>query len=268
MPVTSVGPAFRFGRGSAPRCAPVREGGARQKPAALRAQTRPGTAVWDGTEPVPKSVPYRAIHLQARTRSIDGFALFQLCSAHPQLKDLSISASSFNSPLAGQWELRDLEKLQLSFDNTSLHAASVDSILKHASSLYLEELRLEYTGPGFAPLNARDLLQIHTNNLCISGYDIKDAACIINRRGQLKNCIVDVSQLDIETFYKQNLHLIRCRMPGYALSRRASLGLTAVVAYLCLAAGCGIANPYMVAPFVVVTPWLVALLSLLRNANS
>lgn len=48
------------------------------------------------------------LHIDAG--SLDGLALFQLCQAHPNLKELRLTASSFNSPVQRQWQLKDLEK--------------------------------------------------------------------------------------------------------------------------------------------------------------
>ena len=175
---------------------------------------------WDGKDPVPK-LSDRAIDLQIDAGSLDGLALFQLCQAHPNLKKLKLTASSFNSPVQGQWQLKDLEKLHLEFSDLSEDAHAIEDVLKHAEKLYLKELRIKHTGPGFAILHARRLAKLNVENLLVSGFDTRGTASLVSQNGQLHNCLLDATQYDLDHFYRQQIEFSRCRLPEFALSRRA-----------------------------------------------
>ena len=105
-------------------------------------------------EPVPHKLPASCVSLHRPCQSMDGLALFRLCQSLPDLKELEVSAASFNSPVQGQWDLRNLRKLHVAFDGLSHDEGSVDQFLQHTEGLYLEELQLSHFGPGFARLNA------------------------------------------------------------------------------------------------------------------
>ncbi len=149
-------------------------------------------------------------------KGLDGLALFEVCQTHPQLKELKLSASSFDSPVQGQWELRALEKLRIELSDLSGDHHAADNIFQHADKLYLKELHLINTGPGFAVLHARSLANLHIENLSISGFDIRGAADLVGRQGQLTDCVVDVSQTDISAFYRHNISFVRCRLPSWS----------------------------------------------------
>ncbi|DBA82879.1 TPA: hypothetical protein ACH3X1_006672 [Trebouxia sp. C0004] len=183
----------------------------------------------------------RAIDLQINGGSLDGLALFQLCQAHPNLKDLKLTASSLNSPVRGQWQLKDLDKLHLEFSDLSEDARTIEDVLQHAEKLYLKELCIKHTRPGFAILHARRLSKLNVENLVLTGFDITGAASLVSQDGQLHNCLVDASQLDLDLFYRQQIELSRCRQPGFALSRRAQVA-TACAACCVWLFGCLIAN--------------------------
>ena len=163
----------------------------------------------------------RTVDLQVGAGTLDGFALFQLCQAHPSLKELRLTASSFNSPVQGQWQLKDLEKLHLEFTDLSEDAHAIEDVLQHAEKLYLKELSITYTGPDFAILRARGLAKLNVENLMISGFDIRGAASLVSQDGQLHNCLLDASYYDLDLFYRQQIKFSRCRLPEFALSRRS-----------------------------------------------
>jgi len=175
---------------------------------------------WDGKDPMPK-LSDRTMNLQIDAGSLDGLALFQLCQAHPNLKELRLTASSFNSPVQEQWQLKDLEKLHLEFTDLSEDAHATEDVLQHAEKLYLKELSIKYTGPDFAILHARGLAKLNVENLMISGFDIRGAASLVSQDGQLHNCLLDASYYDLDLFYRQQIEFSRCRLPEFALSRRS-----------------------------------------------
>lgn len=175
---------------------------------------------WDGKDPMPK-LSDRAIDLQIDAGSLDGLALFQLCQAHPNMEELRLTASSFNSPVQGQWQLKDLEKLCLEFSDLSEDARAIEDVLKHAETLYLKELSIKHTGPGFAILHGRSLAKLNVGNLLVTGFDIRGAASLVSQHGQLHNCLLDASQYDLDLFYRQQIEFSRCRLREFALSRRA-----------------------------------------------
>jgi len=187
-----------------------------------QARHRSKPTKWDGKDPRPK-LSDRAIDLPVEAGSVDGLALFQLCQAHPNLKELRLTASSFNSPVQGQWQLKDLEKLHLEFSDLSEDAHTIEDVLKHAEKLCLKELCIKHTGPGFAILRARRLAKLNVENLMITGFDIRGAASLVSQNGQLHNCLLDTSQLDLDLFYRQQIEFSRCRLPGFTLSRRAQV---------------------------------------------
>ena len=190
----------------------------------------------------------RAIDLQIDAGSLDGLALFQLCQAHPNLKELKLTASSFNSPVQGQWQLKDLEKLHLEFSDLSEDAHAIEDVLKHAEKLYLKELCIKHTGPGFATLHARRLAKLNVQNLLMTGFDIKGAASLVSQNGQLHNCLLDASQIDLDLFYRQQIEVSRCRLPGFALSRRA-LAATVCAGSCVWVFGCMVASDLVTALF-------------------
>lgn len=57
-----------------------------------------------GASPDKVSSPQIGVH--EPYEAIDGFELSELCHRNPLMKELRLSASSFNSPVQGQWNLR------------------------------------------------------------------------------------------------------------------------------------------------------------------
>ncbi len=176
----------------------------------------------------------RTVDLQVGAGTLDGFALFQLCQAHPSLKELRLTASSFNSPVQGQWQLKDLEKLHLEFSDLSEDAHTIEDALKHAEKLYLKELSIKYTGAGFAILHARRLAKLSVEKLLITGFDVRGAASLVSQNGQLHNCLLDVSQYNVDHFHRQQIQFSRCRLPEFALSRRALVATVCAGSYVWL----------------------------------
>ena len=187
-------------------------------------------AVWDGDEPVPNKLSASSVKVKRPAGSIDGLALFQLCQARPHLKELRIQAASFNSPMSGQWNFRSLQKLHVEFDQLD-HDHAVDDFLQFAERLYLNELHLTYTGSGFASLHGSSLAKLHFDELHITGFDIKQSAALADKNAQLTDCILDISQTDLNIFYNAGPQLVldRCRLPQ-ALSWRM-YGLVAAVCF-------------------------------------
>ncbi|KAL3133771.1 hypothetical protein ABBQ32_008253 [Trebouxia sp. C0010 RCD-2024] len=180
---------------------------------------------WNGNEPLPEKLSASSIRLCKPSECVDGLSLFYLCQSRPQLKKLKITSATFNSPVQGQWNLRSLQKLEVELSDVSQDSQAVEQLLQHAEYLYLKELRLTYTGPGFASLQASSLDKLHVENLVLEGFDIRKAAKLANSSGRLVDCVLDVSQKDIDMFYKGAPLLVfeRCRLPQYMVSWR---GLT------------------------------------------
>ena len=168
---------------------------------------------WDGTDPVPHQLSSRSVSVCRPSKSIDGLTLYQLCQSRPHLKELKVTAASFNSPMQGQWDLRKLEKLHVEFEQPN-HDSAVEQFLQHADDLYLQELKLTYTGPGFASLNAASLGKLHIKQLQLEGFTIRQSTKLAHHAGQLTDCVLDVSDPDLTMFYNaaMNLKLNRCRL--------------------------------------------------------
>ena len=83
---------------------------------------------------------------------------------------------------------------------------------------------LVYTGPGFAYMQAASLTNLHVENLTITGFDIQGAASLLGRNGQLNDCILDVSQKEIDFFDTQKLGFSRCRLPPHTWKELAFTG--------------------------------------------
>lgn len=188
-------------------------------------------ATWDGTDPVPQKLSASSVILCRPSKSLDGLALFQLCQSRPGLKELKVSAASFTSPMHGQWNLRRLEKLHIEFEEADDH--SVEKLLEHASNLYLKDLKVTYTGPGFANLHASSLANLHFESIKLEGFVVQRSAQLARKTGQLVDCVLDVSRPDLDTFFggAQGLTLDRCRLSG-ALSWRFWVPLAVVVGFL------------------------------------
>lgn len=181
--------------------------------------------VWKGDDPVPQKLPASSFSLHRPCHSLDGLALFKLCQSWPDLKQLKVSAASFNSPVQGQWDLQKLQKLHFVFDCLSDEDNSVEQFLQHADKLYLEELRLSYVGPGFARLHAASLAKLHVDRFELEGFELRKSGKLAHRRGRLLNCVLDVSLTDFAFLCKFNntapqLMLERCRLPTQTLSWR------------------------------------------------
>ena len=169
---------------------------------------------WDGTDPVPNKLCSRSVSVCRPSKSIDGLTLYQLCQSRPHLKELKVSAASFNSPMQGQWDMRNLTKLHVEFEQPD-HDIVFEQFLQHADNLYLQELKLTYTGPGFASLNAASLAKLHVKQLQLEGFTIRQSTKLAHHTGQLNDCVLDVSWLDLAIFYHysaQYLKLNRCRL--------------------------------------------------------
>ena len=121
--------------------------------------------------------------------------------------------------MQGQWNLRRLEKLHVEFEEADGH--SVEKLLEHASNLYLKELTVTHTGPGFANLHASSLAKLHFESVKLEGFVVHRAAKLARKRGQFVDCVLDVSRPDLNVFFggAQGLTLDRCRLSG-ALSWR------------------------------------------------
>ena len=130
------------------------------------------------------------------------------------MKQLKVSAASFNSPMAGQWDLRSLQKLSVDFSQSSDQSQTVDQFLQHADKLYLKELKLTYTGPGFASVHAGTLAKMHVEDVQLKGFTICRSALLAKRKGRLIDCVLDISKLDLDIFYRsaRELELERCRL--------------------------------------------------------
>ncbi|KAL3143313.1 hypothetical protein ABBQ38_002152 [Trebouxia sp. C0009 RCD-2024] len=190
---------------------------------------------WNGNEPLPEKLSASSIRLCKPSECVDGLSLFYLCQSRPELKELKITSASFNSPVQGQWSLRSLRKLEVEFSDVPQDSHAVEQLLQHADYLYLKELRLKYTGPGFASLQASSLDKLHVENLVLEGFDIHKAAKLANSSGRLVDCILDVSQKDFDMFYKGAPLLVfeRCRLPQHMMSwRRLTAGCVAAALLL------------------------------------
>ena len=177
---------------------------------------------WNGIEPLSENLSTSSIRLCKPSECLDGLSLYYLCQSRPQLKKLNISSASFNSPVQGQWDLRSLQELQVELSDVSQDTYAVDQLLQHADQLYLKDLQLKYTGPGFASLQASSLDKLHVENLGLEGFDIRDATKLANSSGRLVDCILDVSQKDLNFFHNGAplLVLERCRLAQYMISWR------------------------------------------------
>jgi len=101
--------------------------------------------------------------------------------------------------------------------------------------LYLKELHLVNSGPGFPVVHARSFAKIHVESLIITGFDVRGAGCLMKRRGQLTDCIRDISMEEIQRFYICRIGLYRCRLaltPLQAMSWRFAAFLGVVFAAL------------------------------------
>lgn len=111
---------------------------------------------------------------------------------------------------------------------------TIEDVLKHAENLYLKELCIKHTGPGFAILHARRLAKLNVENLMITGFDIRGAASLVSQNGRLHKCLLDASQLDLDLFYRQQIEFSRCRLPEFTLSRRAQAATVCAGSYFWL----------------------------------
>ena len=166
---------------------------------------------------LPDKVSSPQIDVSEPYQVIDGFELSELCHRNPQMKELRLSASSFNSPVQGQWDLRSLEKLQVEFNDLAEDAQAADNITKHMDRLYLKELHLVNSGPGFPVVHGRSFAKLHVERLIITGFDIRGAGCLMERHGQLTDCVLDVAMKEIQCFYTCRIGLYRCRLALTAL---------------------------------------------------
>lgn len=168
---------------------------------------------WNGTDPAPERLT-TSVSLRTASKCADGVALFQLCQTQPDLKELSISAAAFESPMPGQWNLRQLEKLHVEFNQLSDPDKAFEGILQHADHLYLKELMLKCKGAGFARLPASSLAKLHVENLQLEGFTLHQSAKLATKKGRLVDCLLDISWLDCILFYEgaPQLQLDRCRL--------------------------------------------------------
>ena len=184
----------------------------------LRVRSRPvecgllNSAAWDGAEPVSHRLSATSVRLCRPARNIDGLALFELCQTRPELRELTVSAASFESPMRGQWNLRRLQTLCVDFEQPSDHA--FEKLLQHANELYLEKLTLTYTGSGFANLHASALAKLHVDFLHLEGFRIYQTGALANKKGRLVDCVLDLPQPDLKFYYNgaPGLKLDRCRV--------------------------------------------------------
>lgn len=179
------------------------------------------------------SSPQIAVH--EPFEAVDGFELSELCQRKPQIKELKLSASSFNSPVQEQWNLRSLEKLQIEINDSAEDAQAADNITRHMDRLYLKELRLVNVGPGFPIVHGHSFAKLHAERLIITGFDVRGAGCLMERQGELTDCILDISMQEIRNFYICQISLCRCRMaftPLQAMSWRLATFLGVVLAVL------------------------------------
>lgn len=179
------------------------------------------------------SSPQIAVH--EPFEAVDGFELSELCHRNPQLKELKLSASSFNSPVQGQWNLRSLENLQIEINDSAEDAQAADNITRHMDRLYLKELHLVNVGPGFPIVHGHSFARLHAERLIITGFDVRGAGCLMERQGELTDCILDISMEEIRSFYICQISLCRCRMaftPLQAMSWRLATFLGVAFAAL------------------------------------
>ena len=205
--------------------------------------------VWNGDEPVPQKHLTSSVTLHRPCQSVDGLALFKLCQSWPDLKQLKVSAASFNSPVQGQWDLQGLQKLHFVFDCLSDEDNSVEQFLQHADQLYLEELRLSYVGPGFARLHAASLAKLHVDRFELEGFELCKSGKLAHRRGRLLNCVLDVSPTDFAFLCAFNntpphLMLERCRAPTQTFSWRILAFFVAVIGLLAVLLAFIILHPF------------------------
>ncbi len=179
------------------------------------------------------SSPQIAVH--EPFEAVDGFELSELCHRNPQIKELKLSASSFNSPVQGQWNLRSLEKLQIEINDSAEDAQAANNITRHMDRLYLKELHLVNVGPGFPIVHGRSFAKLHAERLIITGFDVRGAGCLMERQGELTDCILDITMEEIRSFYTCQISLHRCRMafmPLQAMSWRLATFLGVIFAAL------------------------------------
>ena len=123
---------------------------------------------------------------------------------------------------------------------------AVEQFLQYADDLYLSDLRLTYTGPGFASLHASSLAKLHVQSLTLKGFNIRKAAMLANKNGRLVDCVLDVSQKDLDIFYKSapGLILERCRLPEHTFSWRLLTSGAAVLGGLALYVTSFMSHPF------------------------
>ena len=183
----------------------------RSRPTECGLRKKAVSEVWDGADPVYK-LSATSVRLVRPDRNVDGLALFELCQTRPELKELTVSAASFDSPMRGQWNLRKLQKLHVEFDQPSDRA--FENLLQHADELYLEELTLTYTGSGFANLQASALAKLHVDVLKLEGFNIHRTGALTKRNGRLVDCVLDLPQPDLNFYHNgaPGLKFDRCRV--------------------------------------------------------
>ena len=188
---------------------------------------------WNGDDPLPQQLSSTSVKLHRPAGTIDGLTLFQLAQSRPYLRELRVSAAAFTSPMQGQWNLRNLQKLHVDFSELPDHTDSVEQFLQHAEPLYLKELKLTYSGPGFASLQANSIERLHVENLQLNGFEIYRSAKLAKQKGRLVDCVLDVSKLELFLFYKSapELELDRCRL-SQTLSWRTYVSAAAAIAFV------------------------------------
>ena len=183
----------------------------------------------------PDKVSSPQIGVHEPFEAVDGFELSELCHRNPQIRELRLSASSFNSPVQGQWNLRALEKLQIEINDLAEDAHAADNITRHMDRLYLKELHLVNVGPGFPIVHGRSFAKLHAERLVITGFDVREAGCLMERQGELTDCILDISMDELQRFYVCQIGFYRCRLastPLQAMSWRFAAFLGAILAAL------------------------------------
>lgn len=190
---------------------PVNSAWIRQKTRARLDPRRSGRKVWSESDPLTCDVSSASVSLDKKSASIDGLTLFQLAQHCPDLRHITLSAASFDSPVNGQWRLRKLESLHIEFTDVS---HGLDDLLRYAQDLYLQELHIRFTGPGFARLDAKLLSHIHVKDLQLEGFRVVNSHRLARTTGCLSDCTLDLSSFDLAFFYKNapRLSFERCRM--------------------------------------------------------
>ena len=135
--------------------------------------------------------------------------------------------------------MRQLEKLHVELTQLPENVHAIDDLLRHTEELYLKDLQLSYSGPGFASLNAASLRKLHVETLQLQGFSIRNSSQLANKHGRLQDCKLDISALDLKLFYNnaRDLDFERCRLLQ-SWSWRLGLSICAAVA-LTLAVGIG-----------------------------